>query len=78
MQQVLRFLDSEGSMTARQLNDRLYDLTSPQSRRVFGASMSRTIRRLERRGLIFFENGTIVITQVGRFRIHPEQFEAML
>lgn len=45
---------------------------------MFAASMSRTVRRLERRGLIACGGGTIVITQVGRFRIHPEQFEAVL
>ena len=78
MQEVLRLLDREGSMTARQLNDSLYQPASPQSRRVFAASMSRTIRRLDRRGLISCERGAIVITQVGRFRIHPDQFEAML
>lgn len=77
MRAVLRLLDCE-SLTARQLNDRLYPLTSPQTRRVFAASMSRTIRRLERRGLIFCEAGTMAITQCGRFRLHPEMQEAML
>jgi DNA-binding PadR family transcriptional regulator len=78
MLDVLRLLDRESPTTARQLNDRLYDLTSPQSRRVFAASMSRTLRRLERRELIFFEGGTIAITQYGRFTLRPEMQEAML
>jgi len=74
---VLRLLDLE-SLTAHQLNDRLYRPTSPQSRRVFAASMSRTTRRLERRGLISCEGGTIVITQYGRFMLHSEMQQAML
>ena len=74
---VLRLLDCE-SLTARQLNDRLYQPTSPQSRRVLAASTSRTLRRLERRRLISCEGGTNVITQHGRFTLHPEMHEAML
>jgi len=77
MQAALQFLDSE-SLTARQLNDRLYDLTSSQSRRVFAASMSRTIRCMERHGLISCENGTISITSHGWYTLHPEMLEAML
>ena len=74
---VLRLLDCE-SLTVRQLNDRLYRLTSPQSRRVFAASMSRTIRRMERRGLISCEDGTISITSHGWYSLHPEKLQAML
>lgn len=74
---ALRLLDCE-CLTARQLNDRLYQPISGQSRRVFAASMSRTIRRLKRRGLISCESGTIAITQSGWITIHPDQFEATL
>lgn len=74
---ALRLLDCEGSMTARQLNDRLYGQTSPHDRRVFAASMSRTVRRLERRGLISCEDGMIAITEYGWITIHPEQIEAI-
>jgi predicted transcriptional regulator len=75
---ALRLLDCEGSMTARQLNDRLYGQTSAPDRRVFAASMARSIRRLERRGLVVCEKGTIAITHSGWIAIHPEQVEAML
>src|ERR1035437_5908899 len=74
---ILRLLDCE-SLTARQLNYRLYQPTSPPSRRVFAASMSRTIRRLRRRGIIFCDGGTIAITQFGRLTLHPEVQQAML
>jgi hypothetical protein len=74
---VLRLLDRE-NLTTRQLNDRLFDPTSPQSRRVFAASMSRTLRRLARRVLIFREGGMNVISQCGRYKVHPEMHEAML
>ena len=74
---VLRLLDCE-NLTARQLNDSLYRPTSPQSRRGFAASMSRTNRRLARRRLISCDAGTMAITQFGRFRLHPEIQEAML
>lgn len=77
MQAVLQLLESE-SLTARQLNDRLYDLTSSQSRRVFAASMSRTIQRMERRRLILCEDGTISITSHGWYTLHPEKLQAML
>src|ERR1700722_6856738 len=74
---VLRLLDWE-NLTTRQINDRLFDPASAQSRRVFAASMSRTVRRLARRGLIVCVRGTAVITQIGRYRVHPEMYEAML
>ena len=74
---VLRLLDRE-NLTTRQLNDRLFDRSLPHSRRVFAASMSRTLRRLARRGLIFRGGGMNVISQSGRFKVHPEMHEAML
>lgn len=74
---VLRLLDCE-SLTARQLNDRLYRPDSAQSRRAFAASMSRTTRRLARRGLIHCEGGTMAITRSGRLGLHPEMLQAML
>jgi hypothetical protein len=74
---VLRLLDLE-RLTPRQLNDRLFNSTPHQSRRVFAASMSRTVRRLEQRGLIFRGNGAIVITQHGEFTLHPEILQGML
>lgn len=77
MQAVLQLLDSE-SLTARQLNDRLYALASSQSRRVFAASMSRTIHRMERRGFISCENGTISIRSHGWYTLHPEMLEVAL
>jgi hypothetical protein len=77
MQAVLQLLDSE-SLTARQLNNRLYDMTSSQSRRVFAASMSRTLRRMEQRGLISCEDGTISIRSHGWYTLHPEKLQTML
>jgi len=74
---VLRLLDCE-NLTTRQINDRLFDPSSRQSRRVFAASMSRTLRRMTRRGLIFRGGGRNVISQAGRFKVHPEMHEAML
>jgi hypothetical protein len=74
---VLRLLDCE-NLTTRELNDRLFDPTSLQNRRIFAASMSRTLRRLARRGLIFRGGGMNVISQSGRFKVHPEMHEAML
>jgi hypothetical protein len=74
---VLRLLDCE-SLTPRQLNDRLYDPTSSRSRRVFAASMSRTLRRMKQRGLITCEGGTIAITSHGWYTLHPEKLEEML
>jgi hypothetical protein len=68
---VLRLLDCE-SLTARQLDDRLYRPDSPQSRRAFAASMSRTIRRMLQRRLISCEGGLLSIAQSGTFRLHPE------
>jgi hypothetical protein len=81
MLSVLRLLACEGPMTPRKLNDRLYQTSPqrlPQSRRVFAASMSRTIRRMERRQLVFSEGGTIAIAEHGTFTLHPESLEAML
>jgi hypothetical protein len=77
MLEVLRSLDRE-NLTTRQLSDRLFDPVSRQNRRVFEASMSRTLRRLARRGLIFRGGGMNVISQSGRFKVHPEMHEAML
>ena len=77
MQAVLQLLESE-NLTARQINDRLYDLTSSQSRRVFSASMSRTIRRMERRGLLSRHDEMVTITQSGRWTLHPEEYQSAL
>lgn len=77
MQAVLQLLESE-NLTARQLNDRLYDVTSAKSRRVFSASMSRTIRRMERRGLLFRHDGMVAIRQSGRWALHPEEYQSLL
>lgn len=78
MREVLGLLDHQSPMTARQLNDCLYKLNSSRNRRVLAASMSRTIRRLERRRLISCEGGSIAITQYGRFMLHSEMQQAML
>lgn len=77
MSRVLRLVEFE-SPTPRQLNDRLYDPTLSRSRRVFAASMSRTIRRMKRRGLITCEGGTIAITEHTRSTLRSERLKAML
>lgn len=77
MQAVLQLLESE-NLTVRQINDRLYDVTSPESRRVFSASTSRTIRRMERRGLLFRHDEVVAITQSGRWTLHPEEYQSAL
>lgn len=78
MREVLGLLDRQSPMTARQLNRYMYALRPHRSRRVFAASISRTVRRLGRRGLISREGSTIAITQTGMFRLHPEMLEEML
>jgi hypothetical protein len=77
MQAVLQLLESE-NLTARQINDRLYAVTSSASRRVFSASTSRTIRRMERRGLLLRHDEMVAITQSGRWTLHPEEYQSAL
>ena len=74
MREVLGLLDRQSPMTARQLNDHIHRLKAPGSRRVVAASVSRTLHRLRRRGLIFCEGRAIVITESGRSSLQ----EAML
>jgi hypothetical protein len=74
---VLRLLDCE-SLTARQINDRLYSPASRQSRKSFAASMSRTTRRMAQRRLIDRNGGTMSIAQSRRLRIHPEMVQATI
>lgn len=78
MREVLGFLDRQSPMTARQLNDYMVHLKAPGSRRVVAASVSRTVRRLRRRGLISCEGSPIAITESGRSRLYREMQEAML
>ena len=78
MLSVLQVLEGESSLTARQLNNRLYQPNSSQSRRAFAASMSRTVRRMERRQLLSSEGGTVAITEHGMFTLHPERLDALL
>jgi DNA-binding PadR family transcriptional regulator len=74
MREVLELLDRQGPMTARQLNDHMHQLKVAGSRRVVAASVSRTVRRLRRRGLVSCEGSTIAITESGRSSLQ----EAML
>lgn len=78
MREVLGLLDRQSPMTARQLNDYAHHLKAPASRRVVAASVSRTVRRLRRRGLVSCEGSSIVITEYGRSRLYREMQEAML
>lgn len=65
-------------MTVHPLYAQLYDLSHNRNRRSFDASLSRTIHRLEQRGLISRDGDTIVMTQYGRWAIHPEGFQMFL
>ena len=78
MREVLGLLDRRSPMTARLLNDYMLHLKEPGSRRVVAASVSRTVRRLRRRGIISCEGSTIAITESGRSRLYHEMQEAML
>ena len=74
MREALGLLDQQGPMTARQLNDFMHHLKAAGSRRVIAASVSRTVRRLRRRGLILCEGSALAITESGRSGLR----EAML
>lgn len=78
MKAILELLEQDGPMAARQVNDRLYQPRSGQNRRAFAASMSRTLRRMEDRGLIVRDNEMIIATGAGLLRIHPEEFEVII
>ena len=78
MRAALHLLDTESPVPLCQLYQHLYEATRHQPRRAFAASLSRTLRRMERRGLITREDRTVAITQQGRFTLHPEMREAML
>ncbi len=73
MEKVLRHLDHEGAMSGRQLYSHIYDPIVHGNRRIFAASISRTIRRLELRGLIKRTDVGVDITQSGRWALHPEE-----
>ena len=78
MQAVLLLLEHEGPVDMRYINNRLYEPAARGNRRAFAASMSRAVRRMQKRGLIVREGQKIKVTDVGIYRVHPEQFEAML
>lgn len=78
MRAVLGMLDSQGAVPVYQLHIQLYDLTTHVTRRSADASLSRTLRRLEKRGLISRNGDTVVITQCGRWAIHPEEYQQFL
>jgi predicted transcriptional regulator len=78
MATILRLLNSQGPMKVHEVSHHLWQSGVSQNRRAFSASMSRTILRMERRGLIVREDASIMITEVGIFRIAPAQFERML
>lgn len=71
-------LDSQTAKTVHELHIQLYDSTAHVTRRSADASLSRTLRRLEKRGLISRNGDTVVITQSGRWAIHPEEYQQFL
>lgn len=77
MEWVLELLEGEGSMTPRQINNRLYQLCPGRDRRVVAASMARTLRRLEVRGLIERDGRSIAITRDG-CRLRSDMQEAVV
>lgn len=78
MRRVLGRLDSQGAMPVHQLHIQLYDAVAHPNRRVCAASLCRTIRRLEARGLLFSEGEMLAITQSGRRTLHPEEYRSAL
>lgn len=78
MTAALGLVDREGPTPLCQMYIRLYDPSRHRNRRVFAASLARTIRRMERHKLVTRQNRMIEITQHGRFTLHPEMEVAML